>query len=125
MPFVTTDHHAYSCGCKLSAEDLYKIDKTAMAEILAVGDADSVQESTEDVVEVLKDLQLGVLRSDNGLEDDDEELTMELEELLKTCDRTQGKPAREADSREESVDDGVWQLTNHHILNCDYLDFYL
>ena len=111
MLCIIVNHHTYSCGCKLSAEDLYKIDKTAMAEILAVGNADaavSIQESTEDVVEVLRDLQLGALKGENGLEDDnDEELTMELEELLKTCDKTQGKPGREAESREESVDDGI------------------
>ena len=93
-----------------------------MAEILAVDDGDaaaSVQQplTTEGVSEVLRDLQLGLLKSDNGLEDDDEELSVELEEILKTCDGTQTKSGGEAESRDESVDDGMSiSITNCYIL---------
>lgn len=94
-----------SCGCTLSAEDLYKIDKTAMAEILAM-DSDTGVDLKPPVAtgEDINELVRQVANVDNeleGEEEEEEELTLELEEILKTCDVIQTKVGREVDEKTE------------------------
>ena len=104
-----------SCGCALSAEDLYKIDKTTMAEILAVGSgddgisvSDKLPEAAKVTSNVVSDLQLELVKGNDGLEDEEEEeeLTLELEEILKTCSGTQASHEKEVESREKKADKG-------------------
>ena len=91
-----------SCGCTLSAEDLYKIDKTAMAEILAMdGDAGvdikPPMATSQDIDELVRE----VVKVDDDLEGEEEELSLELEEILKTCDIIQTKVGKEVDEKPE------------------------
>lgn len=103
-----------SCGCALSVEDLYKIDKTAMAEILAVGSGDDgisvgdkLPEAAKVTANVVSDLQLELVKVNDGLEGEEEEgLTLELEEILKTCSETQANHEKEVESRDKKADRG-------------------
>lgn len=94
----------------MSAEDLYKIDKTAMAEILAVGSGDDgidkLPVAAKVTSHVISDLELELVKVNDGLVDEEEELTLELEEILKTCSGTQTNHETEVESRDGKADKG-------------------
>ncbi len=121
----------YSCGCKLSAEDRYKIDKTAMGDVMsrdkekkpkshgAAAEAGNVSELEEQVKEEEEEgeeefeegeLEFGV----GGISvAEEKELSTELEEILKSCGRAQSKPKLVPAL---TVESGNNQATN--IANC-------
>jgi len=79
------------CGCTITAEELYKIDKTAMAEVLA---EERKREEKPSVCIVPPEEEKGEEKAgeeDGGEEEgeDEAELSLELEEILKTCDAIQ------------------------------------
>ena len=89
----------YSCGGVLSAEELYKIDKTAMAEVLAEegsmeGGAKGRRGEEEEGLEGDSDSeQKGIPVEGGGEEEEEEEkaVALELEEILRSCDEIQQK----------------------------------
>ena len=101
---------ACSCGCKLSAEDRYKIDKTAMGEVMSRGkekeghSAEMAEAEAKDVSELEEqgeeEEEEGEEMEEGGLEfglgglslAEEKELGAELEEILKSCSRVQSKP---------------------------------
>lgn len=80
-----------SCGGVLSAEELYKIDNTAMAEVMA--------EEEEEVEEEAMEEGLGGRERKDGLDKDSElarekeenTAAVELETILRSCDEIQQK----------------------------------
>ena len=93
----------YSCGGVLSAEELYKIDKTAMAEVLAEeGSMEGGQEGRakgrrgeeeEGLEGDSGSEQKGIPVEGGGEEEEEEEkaVALELEEILRSCDEIQQK----------------------------------
>ena len=81
-----------SCGCTITAEELYKIDKTAMADVLA---AERTREDTQSKPSARTTSPEGKRKEEDKEEtkeveeEGDEELSLELEEILKTCDAIQ------------------------------------
>ena len=85
-----------------------------MAEILAVGSGndgisvgDKFPEAAKVASHVISDLQLELVKVNDGLEDEEEEeLTMELEEILKTCSGIQTNHEKEVECRDEKAAKG-------------------
>lgn len=89
-----------SCGCTITAEELYKIDKTAMADVLA---AERTREETQSKPSARaispegkgeEEEKEGTKEGEEETEERDEELSLELEEILKTCDAIQQTTTR-------------------------------
>ena len=99
-----------SCGCKLTADDRYKIDKTAMGEIMSGGEEKKMsqeypevngqtrdisgreQDETEEEEEEKEGSGVGIGGRECLENGEDKELSVELEEMLKTCNAIQSKP---------------------------------
>lgn len=96
-----------SCGCKLSADDHYKIDKTAMGEVLSKEQGVASRVVPEEVG-VVSELE-GEGEELEGIADGErEELSMELEEILKTCSQAQPKPAVQAEVSDAGTVRAQW-----------------
>ena len=117
----------YSCGGVLSAEELYKIDKTAMAEVLAEeGSMEGGQEGRakgrrgeeEEGSEGGSDSELkGVPEKGEEEEEEEEEkaAALELEAILRSCDEIQQKAGgkewtAEGDEVEEEERGQYWYM---------------
>ena len=105
-------HTLYSCGSILSAEELYKIDKTAMAEVLAKSERDEeelmkVGEEKEKEVEEAGGDELAVeTGGKSGEEGKERAAAIELEEILRSCDEIQQKIGGPNKKTEDTVKDG-------------------
>jgi hypothetical protein len=80
-----------SCGCKLNAEDRYKIDKTAMGEIMSRQEKETPGSDVEGK-EVEEEEEEGEKEEDSLMDEEDQDLMLELEDILKTCSKTDAKP---------------------------------
>lgn len=83
-----------------------------MAEILDVIDHHTGTDhkhpvTTKDTDEMLNDIELSVSRGEDDLVAEDEELKMELEVILKTCNSIQTKVGKEVEESNENADDGI------------------
>lgn len=90
-----------SCGCALSAEELYKVDKTAMGDILAlkVGSKNELDLTEEDEMDEI------ISTTNISSPDKERELTVELKEIIQTY--SQSKP-----ETSECVDQDIMPVTN-------------
>lgn len=90
-------HDWYSCGSVLSAEERYKIDKTAMAEVMAEEEEEAIdevqnrEEKREDHACNGSDKGGDVEVTRDGEEAEEE--SVELEAILRSCDEIQQKTA--------------------------------
>ena len=84
-------HDWYSCGSVLSAEERYKIDKTAMADVMAE------EEEAVDKVQNREEREHGSEEggegelAKGGVEEEEKAAAVELEAILKSCNEIQQK----------------------------------
>ena len=85
------DFNLFSCGCTLTAEELYKIDKTEMADIIAKERKTAGQDSKQSEEEIVKE-EGAVEEEEKEGEEKDEEMKvdipvdgMDLESILSAC----------------------------------------
>ena len=90
-----------SCGCELTTEELYKVDKTALADILGVSVVSSCSDDREES-EAVGDEEEESEEEDKG--------TVELEEILRACDQVQDKAKGDDDKK-----DALGGCTCHHV----------
>ena len=79
-----------SYGCNLPAEEMYKIDKTVMGDIIS--SVHSASGGSGDHALKVKD---EIVKKENDDDDDDKEALVELEAILQACDEIQQKVAEE------------------------------
>ena len=84
-----------SCGCTLTAEELYKVDKTAMADVLSEEQPREEKEGAESPTGVEGEGEGGGGGGGEEEGEREEVVLLELEEILKTCDQIQQKVGKE------------------------------
>lgn len=119
--FMLHSYHMYSCGSVLSAEERYKIDKTAMAEAVA--------EEEEEAMDEEQNGGGGKSKNEGGEgepakereeeEEEEKSAAIELEAILRSCDEIQQKTGgqkKAAEMEDEGLEEGEEGQTLHH--NC-------
>ena len=82
----------YSCGCSLSADELYKVDKTVLAEVISA-ERQKLHKDKKDKKED-KTREEGKESEEKDIQD--EEL-VELEQILRACDDIQQNTQKDED----------------------------
>ena len=109
-----------SCGCTLSAEDRFKIDKTAMGDIMSQGVTIAIAAASSEVLADSRDVGKKIMEGEEVNEVASENKTeVELEEILRSCNEASW---RKSDSDIPLVSSGSYimivylSVAMHHIL---------